>query len=163
MRDIELKTDTQKFKYRVNGIIIHNEKILTIKMKNNISYCLPGGHVELCEDSKAAMIREMNEETETQVSIEKELAIVENFYLDKNNFQTHEISFYYIVKPENFNKISLENYSKSENDKGEMKRHKFEWLDISLLKTFDFKPEFIKEKLISKDYSFEHIIIKNEI
>ena len=40
MGDIELKTATQKFKYRVNGIIIHNGKILTLKMKNNISYCL---------------------------------------------------------------------------------------------------------------------------
>lgn len=38
MSDLELKTDTQKFKYRVNGIIIHNGKILTIKMKNNISF-----------------------------------------------------------------------------------------------------------------------------
>ena len=40
MEDIEFKTDAKKFKYRVNGIIIHNNKILTIKMKNNISYCL---------------------------------------------------------------------------------------------------------------------------
>lgn len=37
MEDIEIKTDKKKFKYRVNGIIRDN-KILTIKMKNNISY-----------------------------------------------------------------------------------------------------------------------------
>lgn len=160
MTDVEFKTGTQKFKYRVNGIIIHSGKILTIKMKNNISYCLPGGHVELCEDSKAAMVREMLEETETNVTIEKEFAIVENFYLDKNNLQTHEISFYYIVKPENFDKISLQNYTKTENDKGQMKNHNFEWLDISSLQNFDFRPNFIKEKLISKNFDFEHIIIK---
>lgn len=160
MKDIELKTDTHKFKYRVNGIIIHNGKILTLKMKNNISYCLPGGHVELCEDSKTAMIREMLEEIETPVTIDKELAVVENFYLDKNNLQTHEISFYYIVKPENFNKISLQNYSKTENDKGEVKKHNFEWLDISLLNNFDFRPKFIKDKLISQDFNFEHLIVR---
>lgn len=160
MGDIELKTETQKFKYRVNGIIIHNGKILTLKMKNNISYCLPGGHVELCEDSKTAIIREMLEETETPVTIDKELAIVENFYLDKNNLQTHEISFYYIVKPEHFNKIPLQNYEKIENDKGKIKNHNFEWLNISSLKDFDFRPKFIKEKLISQNFDFEHIIIK---
>ena len=55
-------------------------------MKNNISYCLPGGHVELGEDSKTAILREMLEEINTSVSIDKELAIVENFYLDKKNF-----------------------------------------------------------------------------
>ena len=160
MEDIEFKTDAKKFKYRVNGIIIHNNKILTIKMKNNTSYCLPGGHVELGEDSKTAILREMLEEIDTPVSIDKELAIVENFYLDKKNFQTHEISFYYIVVPNNFDKISLQNYTKLENDKGEMKSHNFEWLNISLLKDFDFKPEFIKEKLIQQNYNFEHIIIK---
>lgn len=160
MNDIEFKSDTQKFKYRVNGIVINNDKLLTIKMKNNISYCLPGGHVELGEDSQSAILREMLEEIGTSVAIIKELAVVENFYLDKKNFQTHEISFYYIVNPQNFDKISLPKYERKENDKGEIKIHNFEWLDISLLKDYDFRPEFLKEKLISKDYTFEHIIIK---
>lgn len=31
--DIEIKTNTNKFKYRVNGIILYNNKILTLKMK----------------------------------------------------------------------------------------------------------------------------------
>lgn len=160
MEDIKIKTDTQKFKYRVNGIILHNRKILTLKMGNNASYYLPGGHVEFGEDSRTAVIREMFEETETPVIIDKEFAVVENFYLDKNSLQTHEISFYYIVKPENFDKMSLQNYVITENDKGEMKNHNFEWLDISSLKDLDFRPEFIKEKLISHNFDFEHIIIK---
>lgn len=160
MEDIELKNDKQKFKYRVNGIIIKNNKILTIKMKNNISYCLPGGHVELGEDSKTAILREMLEEIDTPVSISKELAIVENFYIDTKNLQTHEISFYYIVNPENFDKILLRKYEKEENDKEEIKIHNFEWLDISTLKKYDFRPNFLKDKLINEDYDFEHIIIK---
>lgn len=160
MEDIEFKTDTKKFKYRVNGIIIHNNKLLTIKMKNNISYCLPGGHVELGEDTKTAIIREMKEETDTDMAIDKEIAIVENFYLDKNNFNTHEISFYYIVNPSNFDKIKLINYEKNEMDKGVLKKHKFEWLDIPSLNNYDFRPDFLKEKLIKKNYTFEHIIIK---
>ena len=160
MEDIEFKTDTKKFKYRVNGIIINNNKVLTLKMKNNISYCLPGGHVELGEDSKTAILREMLEEIDTTVSIDKELAIVENFYLDKKGFQTHEISIYFIVIPNDFDKIPLQNYTRIENDKGEIKNHNFEWLDISTLKNFDFRPEFIKEKLINQNYNFEHLIIK---
>ena len=160
MEDIEFKNDKQKFKYRVNGIIIKNNKILTIKTKNNISYCLPGGHVELGEDSKTAILREMLEEIDTPVSISKEIAIVENFYIDKKDLQTHEISFYYIVTPENFDKISLGKYKKEENDKGKIKIHNFEWLDISALKKYDFRPNFLKDKLINENYEFEHIIIK---
>lgn len=159
MEDIELKTNEKKFKYRVNGIIINEGKILALKMKNNTSYCLPGGHVELCENSQKAIVREMLEETKTKVSIDKELSIVENFYFDKNNFETHELSFYYIVKPENFDNIKFNNYSIIENDKGETKRHNFEWLDISSLNNIDFRPSFIKSKLISGNYDFEHIII----
>jgi 8-oxo-dGTP pyrophosphatase MutT (NUDIX family) len=158
MDDIEFKTETKKFKYRVNGIVIYNNKLLTIKMKNNISYCLPGGHVELGEDTKTAILREMLEELDTPVSIDKELAFVENFYLDKKGFETHELGFYYIVKPDNFEKIPFHNYSRTENDKGEIKIHNFEWLEISSLKDFDFKPEFLKNKLINEIYDFEHII-----
>ena len=160
MKDIEFKTINKKFKYRVNVLIIHDDKILTLRMKNNISYCLPGGHVELCESSKDAVLREMFEETRTNVLIENEFAIVENFYIDKNNLETNELSFYYIVVPENFNKIKFENYSLMENDKGELKRHDFEWLDISTLDTVDFRPSFIKDKLVSGNYDFEHMIIK---
>ena len=160
MEDIKIKTDKKKFKYRVNGIVIKDNKILTIKMKNNISYCLPGGHVELGEDSKTAVIREMLEELDTNVTIQKELAVVENFYTDKNGLLTHEISFYYIVNPDNFSNISLEDYSKYENDKGEIKQHNFVWLPINTLHDFDFRPTFIKEKLINNNYEFEHIIIK---
>lgn len=160
MEDIKIKTDKKKFKYRVNGIVIKDNKILTIKMKNNISYCLPGGHVELGEDSKTAVIREMLEELDTNVTIQKELAVVENFYTDKNGLLTHEISFYYIVNSDNFSNISLEDYSKYENDKGEIKQHNFVWLPINTLHDFDFRPTFIKEKLINNNYEFEHIIIK---
>lgn len=160
MEDVEIITDKQKFKYKVNGVIIYNGKLLTIKREDNVSYCLPGGHVEIGEDSKSAVIREMLEETGILVSIDKELAIVENFYLDKNSLNTHEIGLYYIVKPDNLDKVPLSNYSRTENDKGEIKTHKFEWLDISILKEIDFRPEFIKKKLMDNNYTLEHIIIK---
>ena len=160
MSDIEIKDEHSKFKYRVNGLLIRDNKILALKMKNNISYCLPGGHVDLSEDSKSAMLREMLEETQTEMSIDSDFAIVENFYTDKNNLQTHEISFYYILHAENYNKIPFENYSLEELDKGNSKVHNFEWLDISRLNEFDLRPAFIKDKLINGRYNFEHIIIK---
>lgn len=160
MEDIELINNENKFKYRVNGIIIHNKKLLALKMKNNISYCLPGGHVEFGENSKKAILREMSEEIQTKVSIEKLFSVVENFYTDKNNLKTHEISFYYLVSPENFDNIKLNNYSVKELDKGGEKQHNFEWLDISSLKNIDFRPSFIKNKLLTENYNFEHIIIE---
>lgn len=160
MQDLEIKTNTSKFKYRVNGLVIEDNKLLTIKMKNNKSYCLPGGHVELGEDTITAAIREMMEELKVKVKIEKELAFVESFYTDKNNLKTHELSFYYIIQPENVDSIKMKEYSIQEIDKGKLKQHNFEWLDINSLNEVDFRPECIKEKLIKANYEFEHIIIK---
>lgn len=160
MEDIEIKTNDKKFKFRVNGIIIHNNKLLTLKMKNNISYCLPGGHVELGESTQNAILREMLEETQTEVSINKLFSIVESFYSDKNNLKTHELSFYYIVEPRNFDKMKFNTYSTNELDKGMEKQHNFEWLDMSSLSSVDFRPTFIKDKLLSHNYNFEHMIIE---
>lgn len=158
--DLEIKTNTQKFKYRVNGIIIKDNKLLTLRMKNKTSFCLPGGHVELGEDTHTAIIREMLEETDTDTTISSELAIVESFYTDKNGLATHEISFYYIVEPVNYDKILLNNYTKIENDKNEVKKHNFEWIELSKLNDVDFRPSYIKNKLTTGNLSFEHLIVK---
>jgi len=160
MSDIEYIRDREKFKYRVCGIVIKDDKILTINCKDFDAYYLPGGHAEFGEDSKQATIREMLEETETNVTIEKTIAIVENFYIDKHNLNTHEISFYYLVKPENYDNIKLENYSRMENDKGKLKQLNFEWIKLKELKDIDFRPHFLKEKLAKKDYAFEHLIVR---
>lgn len=160
MKDIEFKTENQKFKYRVNGLIIRDGKLLTLLMKNKTSYCLPGGHVELGEDSRSAVIREMQEEINTAVVIDKELAIVENFYTDKNHFDTHEISYYYTVIPNDWSQIPSVDYTKTENDKGEWKEHHFVWLPLKEIDTYDLRPSYLKEKLLRNHYDFEHLIIK---
>ena len=158
MKDIEFITDEKIFKYKVYGIVIHNGKILALKMKNKISYCLPGGHVKLCENNKDAILREIYEETKIKFSIENDFAIVDNIFLEINNLKTHEICFYYTVIPENPDKIQFDNYSVIENDNGKLKQYNYEWLDISAIKNVDFRPSFIKSKLISDNYDFEHII-----
>ncbi len=159
MKDIEIKTNDSKFKYRVNGLVINNNKLLTLKMNNNTSYCLPGGHVELGENTHAAIIREMAEELNTNVAIKSEFAFVESFYADKNNLKTHELSLYYIVEPENYDHISLTDYTIEELDNGVLKKHNFVWLDIADIDNVDFRPSFIKEKLANNNFDFEHIII----
>lgn len=158
MSDIRFLIDQNKFKYRVNGVIIQNDRMLIINCNDFDLYYLPGGYVELGEDSKQAIIREMIEETETNVTIEKTIAIVENFYMDERSLKTHEIIFYYLLKPENYDKIKLENYSRIENDKGKLKQLNFEWVNLKDLKDIDFRPHFLKEKLAKKDYTFEHLI-----
>ena len=81
-QDIEIVSNNIKFKYRVSGILLKNNKILVCKINNNEFYCLPGGHVELLEDSQSAMLREFKEETLIDAKVEKLLFMTENFFKD---------------------------------------------------------------------------------
>ena len=50
--DIKIDSNEGKFKFRVCGILKHQNKYLIVKINNNKFYCLPGGHVELDEDTE---------------------------------------------------------------------------------------------------------------
>lgn len=71
----------------VNAIIIEKEKILTVKRNREPykgMYGLPGGHVEPGESKEYALIRELKEETNSEIEIETYLGMVKN-----NNNEVH--------------------------------------------------------------------------
>jgi ADP-ribose pyrophosphatase YjhB (NUDIX family) len=56
----------------VNAIIIENKKILTVKRNKEPYKCmygLPGGHIEIGESKKSALIRELKEETNSEIEV----------------------------------------------------------------------------------------------
>lgn len=154
-QDIKIKNGDYNFKYRVSGVLINNNKVLTVQMNNNGFYCLPGGHVELMEKSSDAIIREFYEETGIHTKIEKLLYITENFF-DGKLGKCHELGMYYLLSCEN---IKQEDYTRIEHDKnGDMKLD-FKWLEINCLD--NFKPEFIKSEILNIDENIKHFIIQN--
>ena len=153
--DVRIDTEDKGFKYRVCGIVLQDDKLLVQIMKNNESYCLPGGHVEIGENTEKAVLREMQEETEKEYNIETLIAINENFFMH-NDKEYHELGFYYILSPKE--KMEVKDYSRIEVDKGEIKKLEFKWVRVEELKNIDFQPAFLKEKLMNKNYELEHII-----
>lgn len=79
-------------------------------------YHIPGGHIEVGEDSEKAVIREIKEEIGCDVQKINLFAIQENFWI-RNNIKCHEIEFYYIVKANQ--PLQMIDYEKIEVDKGE--------------------------------------------
>ncbi len=55
--DILFKNDDFVFSYRVGGILIHNDKILLQRPKND-DYAIIGGHVAAMETSPETLKRE---------------------------------------------------------------------------------------------------------
>lgn len=158
--DIEIQTEETDFKYRVSGILLNDDKILTVRMCKNKFYCLPGGHVETGEDTKETIIREMKEESGYDVEKPQLIAVTENFFLRKNKKKIHELGFYYILKVKEGSTIKGD-YTTIEHDKDGDIELEFKWVAIDELENIVFQPEFIKKKLVEKDFKLTHHIIHN--
>ncbi len=157
--DIKIKDNDIKFKVRVSGIIVVDNKILVDTYTDN-SYCLPGGYVHLGETSKDAVKREVEEETTMEVKVDKLLGIMENFYINNKNDKTHSIDFFYKVLPNK--NILLKDYEYLENDNNYEILHKFKWLDIDVLDNYNLLPREIVKYLKNNDKNIFYEIIKED-
>ena len=157
MQDIHIESKNNVFKLRVSGIFIQDNKLLVVQHRNNNFCCLPGGHIEIGEDSKSAVIREMKEETLLNLTVSKLLCIAENIYTIRGK-KVHELCYYYIMKSET--KVETKNWSYIEMDKGHETPLNFYWYDLSDQNSIQFKPYFILNKLKLHNSKFEHIIKK---
>ena len=151
MMDVRIDSNEGKFKFRVCGILKVKEKYLTVKIQGNDFYCLPGGHVELGEDTDAAVLREMKEELGYEVNIVKLVSIIQNFFKTKDNLIFHELGYYYIVEPKNIEDVNLDDYVITENDKGKLVRLEFKWFTLEELQNAKFLPEVLKKELTNSN------------
>lgn len=157
--DIKIKCDEGRFKFRVCGIVEKDQKFLVMRMNENKFYCLPGGHVELGEDTQTAVLREMQEELGYEVKIKKLACVHQNLFKTDDGKLFHELGFYYLVNPKNQN-LKTENYFRTENDKGEIKTHEFRWVRKEELKDLDFRPNVIKKIILQSNEKFACYITK---
>lgn len=130
-----LMNPNQEFRMRCRAVIIHDNKLLTVRHIGGNFLALPGGHLEFGEDPKECVFREVMEELgiepeigrvvcvntfvfeETKQSIELffEIKNAADYLELENNHRSHahEIDEYVWVSPE---------------DEFEMKPEKFGWL-----------------------------------
>ena len=76
--DVKIKTENEKFKFRVSGVIVKDNKVLGVDICDNGFFCCPGGHVHLGEDTITAIGREMSEETGIDCKRESPLLFLYN-------------------------------------------------------------------------------------
>lgn len=158
VQSVKIVTDECKFKFRVSGLIVHDGKLLTTDMDDSGFLCLPGGYIDLGEDSRVAILREMSEEVKYKVEVDKCVAVVENFFINKKNITMHEVAFYYLLNVSSDNNYLIEDYEFIENDKGRPVKHNFKWVELAKINEVDFRPIILKDKLAKGNFEFEHII-----
>lgn len=145
-----------KFNFRVAGIFRNGDKVLLQKNKKDGNYySLIGGRVKFLEDTKKAIIREVEEETgvllsDNEVSL---IEVVENFFM-YDNVKSHELLFVYKIDSSKIN--AMDEFQTL--DKKEVSLNK--WYDIKEAKEFDIRPSFAKKWF--DDVSLNHEVI-NEL
>lgn len=155
--DLKIKTAEEEFHGRTCGIIKQENSFLIMRVNETSYYHIPGGHIEIGEDSKQAIIREIKEEIGCDIKKADLFAIQENFWT-RNNKKCHGIEFYYIIEPKE--NLEMKDYQKIEIDKGEEKLLDFKWATSEQLKDIDLRPNNIRDMLINEEYikGLKHIV-----
>jgi len=146
--DIGLNNEKGTFKLRACGIIIKGNKMLVDKARRFDGYVFLGGHVQLGESSRDAVVREAKEELGFDVEIKKLICVNENIYpLPNSESVAHEISYYYELEPKV--EISDEGFEHSEFDHGVDILHKYTWVNISDSREMNVRPDWISNLILN--------------
>lgn len=154
--DIKLFSNGLKFKYRVAGIIVNNNKVLVNKYDKD-RFCLPGGYVEVGETSLEAIKREIKEELQININDAEYIGIIENFFTNFKGDKTHGLEFYYKI---NVSDGEIKNIDMNyiENDKGTTVKHNFKWIPINELNLYNIVPSQINNIIQNNENNFHYIV-----
>lgn len=148
--DITFTIDKQRFKYRTSALIIENNHILLQNIKDY--WTPPGGKVQMLEDSKTALKREIFEELSTDIEIEQSAIFIEQIYHnDEKSF--HELGVYYFCHSKSLWDRGI---SIIGNENGEDMEYR--WFPLNEIEKINLQPAVLKDKLLGKNKIFEHII-----
>lgn len=151
--DLTLDVEDYKLNIRAAGVIIHNNKILAHRNLNKGHYCIPGGRVEIGENSEETVKREIQEELRKQIEITGYVATIENFF-EMNESKYHEIYFLHEIEFTNEEDKKI-NYT-MHNEEGK-EYLQYEWLDLDRIEEYNILPNCLKKVLKSKNFPV-HVI-----
>ena len=142
--DIKFEANNISFNVRSSCIIKDkkHKKIIFTNMraiKSNDAYLLPGGRLELLENSKQAIERELKEELGLEVSCS--LVSIQENIVKETGF--HMLEFIYYTQIDSFDKITI---TDNEWDK-------FKIINIDEIENYDIRPKPIKQLIIMEEYT----------
>ncbi len=156
---ISFNVGNDKFNYRVSGIFADKDgkRFLTNTAPDIDFFVLPGGRVDMGEDSREALKREVQEELGVNVEVGSLKAIIENFFeFDGKNY--HELQFVYVGTI-----LDEDILSKQTTFLGPEKKDIYKWIHLDEFDELNYRPEMlktpIKEAMVG-DYTFRHLIHK---
>ena len=95
-KDWLFRDDTSLCNVRIAGVLLRDGRILLQRDKNGSEYALPGGHVQIGEETQDALKREFREEMGIDIHIDRPLWTEECFW-QWGQRQAHTFTFYYLI------------------------------------------------------------------
>ncbi|CAG9298077.1 NUDIX hydrolase [Celerinatantimonas diazotrophica] len=133
-----------KFNFRAAAIMIEREHLLIQREADDDFWSLPGGRVELFEDSQSTIHREVREELGWENDVGPLCFYVENFFTFKG-VHYHELSTYFqvnLLSPPEF--IPEHDFNGIEQEVDVV----FRWVAIEDLGSYNLKPSFLMTRLM---------------
>ncbi|RSD28792.1 NUDIX hydrolase [Mesobacillus subterraneus] len=153
--DATFRMEKAVFNYRVAAIMIVDDHVLIHRQAHEQHWALPGGRVEILEDSQTSIVREMKEELGIEIKVDRLLWFTENFF-GYNNKDYHEIGLYYKVSPVSGSfAFKTEEFFGEEGD-----RLVYQWVPISKLENIQLYPEFVRTSLAELPETQQHLVIR---
>lgn len=153
--DCSFLTEKGLFNYRVGAIILRDGKILMARnsQEKRAFYYSVGGRVQFGESLNDAVLREVKEETGADCEIDRLACIHENFFTDDDGVPFHEVSAFFVIRP-NDDLLRLENGRLTDRaDAGEY----LEWIDPHDCDVTIY-PEFFRTVDFGADREVKHIV-----
>lgn len=94
---IRFDEGNRRFNYRIVGVAIHHDSVLLHRAPSEPFWTLPGGRAEHGETAEQTIRREMFEELDTDVQVDRLLWVVENFF-DYDGWSYHELALYFLIR-----------------------------------------------------------------
>lgn len=116
---------------------------------------MPGGRLEVNEQTASTVIREFKEELNTEIKVSSLLWVIENF----NAYGTsglHELGFYYLVKAEPSTNIFNIDGEFEVFDNGQ--KLVFKWFHLDEINTILLFPRFLSTGLHDMKASVQHVV-----
>lgn len=150
--DINVKIEGVDFVCRSCAVVMHDDKILFQKRKNDKYWALPGGKIEVLETTREAVAREIKEELAiTDITVGDIMSVTENFF-EWNGNRVHQYIFSHKVTFNDPKYNDIEGcFDGAEKDKDVV----FTWIKKEDLINTPIKPDYVVNQLLNADNSIQ--------
>lgn len=151
---------SRRFVYRVAGVALHQGRVLLHRSERDDFWSLPGGRGEMLEPSPDTLRREMREEMDLAVAVDRLVWVIENFF-EHGEHTWHELGLYFLMSFPPDSPVWARGdtfFGREVFPQGYQLLLTFQWVPLAALDALTLHPAFLKTGLRQVPPSVQHVI-----